>query len=114
MATREIQVERVRHLNDEGVRDGDYVLYWMQQAQRTEYNHALEYAVPKANEFAQPLLVIFGLADDYPSANAPALRLYARRFEGRARIARGARDQVRGPERARRTRSRSVSARTPR
>ena len=50
MSTREIQEERVRRLNDEGVRDGEYVLYWMQQAQRAEYNHALEYAVQKANE----------------------------------------------------------------
>ena len=47
MATRKIQEERVQHLNDEDVRDGDYVLYWMQSAQRTEYNHALEYAVQR-------------------------------------------------------------------
>ena len=50
MAIREIHEERVRHLNDEGVRDDDYILYWMQQPQRAEYNHALEYAVQKANE----------------------------------------------------------------
>ena len=36
MSTREIQEERVRRLNDEGVRDGEYVLYWIQQAQRAE------------------------------------------------------------------------------
>src|SRR3712207_1044194 len=51
----------------------------MQQAQRTEYNHALEYAVQKANELGQPLLVVFGLTDDYPSANA---RHYAFMLEG--------------------------------
>ena len=79
MATREIQEGRVRHLNDEGVRNGDYVLYWMQQAQRTEHNHALEYAVQNANELGQPLLVVFGLMDDYPSANA---RHYAFMLEG--------------------------------
>jgi deoxyribodipyrimidine photolyase len=70
VAIREIQEGRVRHLNDEAVKDGDYVLYWMQQAQRAEYNHALEYAARKANELGQPLLVAFGLTDDYPSANA--------------------------------------------
>jgi hypothetical protein len=32
--TREIQEERVQHLNEEGVRGGDYVLYWMQSSQR--------------------------------------------------------------------------------
>jgi deoxyribodipyrimidine photo-lyase len=79
VATREIQEARVRHLNDEGVKDDEYVLYWMQQAQRTEYNHALEYAVQKANELGQPLLVVFGLTDDYPSANA---RHYAFLLEG--------------------------------
>ena len=79
VSTREIQKERVLRLNDEGVRDGEYVLYWMQQAQRAEYNHALEYAVQRANELGQPLLVVFGLTDDYPSANQ---RHYAFMLEG--------------------------------
>src|SRR3712207_6758376 len=78
-STREIHEERVRELNYEAVRDGDYVLYWMQQAQRAEHNHALEYAVQRANELSQPLLVAFGLTDDYPSANA---RHYAFMLEG--------------------------------
>jgi len=79
VATRKIQEERVRHLNEESPKDGDYVLYWMQQAQRAEHNHALEYAVQKANESGQPLLVAFGLTDDYPSANQ---RHYAFMLEG--------------------------------
>jgi deoxyribodipyrimidine photo-lyase len=79
MSSREIQEERVRRLNEKGVRDGGYVLYWMQQAQRAEYNHALEYAAQKANELGRPLLVAFGLMDDYPSANA---RHYAFMLEG--------------------------------
>jgi len=65
-----IQAERVQLLNDDEVaEDGAYVLYWMQQAQRTELNHALEYAVRRANDAGQPLLVAFGLMDDYPEAN---------------------------------------------
>jgi deoxyribodipyrimidine photo-lyase len=79
VATRKIQVERVQHLNEESPGNGDYVLYWMQQAQRAEHNHALEYAVQKANESGQPLLVAFGLTDDYPSANQ---RHYAFMLEG--------------------------------
>ncbi len=67
--TTEIQEERVRQLNDEDVRDGDYALYWMQQSQRAEYNHALEYAAQRANELGQSLLVVFGLTDDYPELN---------------------------------------------
>ena len=79
MATRKIQEERVQNLNEEDIRDGDYVLYWMQSSQRAEQNHALEYAVQQANDLNQRLLVVFGLTDDYPEAN---LRHYAFMLEG--------------------------------
>ena len=79
METKEIQEERVRQLNEKEIVEGDYVLYWMQEAQRAEYNHALEYAVQRANELGQSLLVIFGLMADYPEAN---LRHYAFLLEG--------------------------------
>ncbi|MGI9088448.1 MAG: deoxyribodipyrimidine photo-lyase [Chthoniobacterales bacterium] len=65
-----IHPDRVTPLNECEIADGDYVLYWMQQAQRAEYNHALEYAIAQANKLQQPLLVVFGLMDDYPEANA--------------------------------------------
>jgi hypothetical protein len=64
--TMEIQEERIRPLNEKDVREGDYVLYWMQEAQRAEYNHALEYAVQRANDLEQRLLVVFGLMDVSP------------------------------------------------
>jgi deoxyribodipyrimidine photo-lyase len=63
VATKEIQEERIRQLNDKCIREGEYVLYWMQEAQRAEYNHALEYAVQRSNELGQRLLVVFGLTD---------------------------------------------------
>jgi deoxyribodipyrimidine photo-lyase len=72
--TVEIQEERIRPLNEKDVREGDYVLYWMQEAQRAEYNHALEYAVQRANDLEQRLLVVFGLTEGCPEAN---LRHYA-------------------------------------
>jgi deoxyribodipyrimidine photo-lyase len=75
----EIQEERIRPLNEKDVREGDYVLYWMQEAQRAEYNHALEYAVQRANDLEQRLLVVFGLTEGYPEAN---LRHYAFMLEG--------------------------------
>ena len=65
----QIQVERVQELNDKDVREGKYVLYWLQSSQRSEYNHALEHAALKANELKKPLLVAFGLMDDYPEAS---------------------------------------------
>jgi deoxyribodipyrimidine photo-lyase len=76
---RSIQEERISQLNHKDVQDGDYVLYWMQEAQRASYNHALEYAVQRANELEQPLLLVFGLTADYPEAN---LRQYAFMLEG--------------------------------
>jgi deoxyribodipyrimidine photo-lyase len=41
MATRKMQSERVQDLNKVDVREGDYVLYWMQSSQRAEQNHAV-------------------------------------------------------------------------
>src|SRR5829696_9636796 len=79
MATRQIQEERVQDLNEKETRNGDYVLYWMQSSQRAEHNHAIEYAVQRANDLDQRLLVVFGLTDDYPEAN---LRHYAFMLEG--------------------------------
>ena len=70
MATSIIQDERIQVLNDTPVQQGDYVLYWMQQAARAEDNHALEHAIQCANDSDVPVLVVFGLMDDYPEANA--------------------------------------------
>ncbi|MGD9874084.1 MAG: deoxyribodipyrimidine photo-lyase [Kiritimatiellia bacterium] len=47
---------------------GEYVLYWMQQAQRTEFNHALEHAAQQANALKLPLVVCFALTS-FPEAN---------------------------------------------
>ena len=74
-----IQRERVQRLNFDDARDGNYVLYWMQASQRAEWNHALEYAIDRANELGKPLLALFGITDHYPDAN---LRHYAFMLEG--------------------------------
>ncbi len=74
-----IHSERIRPLNDRPARDGKYVLYWMQQAQRSEWNHALEYAADRANERSLPLVVLFCLTEDFPDAN---LRHYSFMLEG--------------------------------
>lgn len=70
MASRIIQPERILALNRKEKQSGRYVLYWMQQSQRAECNHALEYAIQQANEAGKPLVVAFGLMDDYAEANA--------------------------------------------
>ena len=65
----DISKERIRPLNDFDSAKGKYVFYWMQQSQRADWNHALEYAIANANHLKLPLLVGFGLMDDYPEAN---------------------------------------------
>ncbi|MEJ2216296.1 MAG: deoxyribodipyrimidine photo-lyase [Gemmatimonadota bacterium] len=78
-ATRLVDPRRVHGLNRAPDVRGDYVLYWMQQSQRAEWNPALEHAVRLANERGLPLLVGFGLTDAYPDAN---LRHYRFMLEG--------------------------------
>jgi deoxyribodipyrimidine photo-lyase len=64
-----ISENRIKKLNENKVRDGKFVLYWMQASQRAEYNHALEYSIEKSNKFNRPLLAYFGITNSYPEAN---------------------------------------------
>lgn len=81
-----IQDERIRNLNENETTDGDYVLYWMQATQRVRYNHALGYAVGEANTLNLPVVVYFGLTDDFPEAN---VRHYRFMLEGLKETAAG-------------------------
>jgi deoxyribodipyrimidine photo-lyase len=74
-----IHTERVQVLNDAAPRSGDYVLYWMQHAQRATYNHALEYAIREANARQAPVVAVFGLTPNFPEATR---RAYAFMLEG--------------------------------
>ncbi len=74
-----IQEERIEKLNDRKPVNGRYVLYWMQQSQRSEYNHALEYSIRYANRIKKTVIAVFGLTPDYPEAN---LRHYRFMLEG--------------------------------
>jgi len=74
-----IQPERIQALNDRPVQKGKYVLYWMQASQRARWNHALAFAIQQANERHEPLLVLFGITNRFPEANA---RHYTFIFEG--------------------------------
>jgi len=74
-----IQKERIKNLNKKDFQNKKYIVYWMQQSQRTEYNHALEYAISQSNKYKKPLLVYFGLTESFPDAN---LRHYDFMLEG--------------------------------
>jgi deoxyribodipyrimidine photo-lyase len=79
-----VEPQRLLELNGAAERRGAYVLYWMQQSQREAFNPALEVAVAAANRLGLPVLVGFGLMDDFPEANA---RHYAFMLEGLAETA---------------------------
>ena len=49
MAIQSVHDTRIQRLNDLEPRKSRYLLYWMQQSQRSEYNHFLEYAIQMAN-----------------------------------------------------------------
>ncbi len=74
-----VEQRRISNLNNKPAGKGRYVLYWMQAAQRAEYNHALEEAITRANELKMPLVAVFGITDSYPEAN---LRHYRFMLEG--------------------------------
>ena len=62
--------ERVVRLNETPVnKKGRYVLYWMQMFKRVSGNHALTWAIRKANELKLPLVVYEGLKFYYPWAS---------------------------------------------
>lgn len=63
--------ERIGDVNGKGERPGDFVLYWMQAAVRGKGNLALDWAVARADELDLPVVALFCLVDDFPSA-APA------------------------------------------
>ena len=78
----DIEPQRIELLSrDDAPREGTYVLYWMQAAQREHDNPALELGIRRANELDRPLLVGFGLMDAFPEAN---LRHYRFMLQGLA------------------------------
>ena len=45
---------RLHRLNDQPiVKDGQFVLYWMQAQRRLSHNHSLDYAIKCANELGK-------------------------------------------------------------
>lgn len=85
-----IEPERIHVINNRPIRSGQYVLYWMQASQRAFGNPALEFAIDQANEHKVPVLVVFGLAPNYPEAN---IRHYAWMLEGLQETAQALQDR---------------------
>ncbi|KAB0682931.1 deoxyribodipyrimidine photo-lyase [Aureimonas leprariae] len=86
----EIEAERIRVLADRPANEkGTYVLYLLQQANRSSFNPALEYAIAEANRLGLPIVACFGLldgSDGFPEANE---RHYAFLLQGLSDAAAG-------------------------
>jgi deoxyribodipyrimidine photo-lyase len=74
---------RIHLLNQRPVRQGDYVIYWMQASHRAVDNCALEHAVYRANRLNLPLLAYFGLTNEFPSSN---IRHFSFMLQGLAEV----------------------------
>lgn len=61
--------KRTIFLNNNKITDKKYIIYWMQASQRTQYNHALEKSKKLAKKYKKPLIVFFGITDNFPDAN---------------------------------------------
>ncbi len=66
--------------------EGTCVVYWMQRAQRTHDNPALDVAIHVANELKKPVVVFFAPVPFYPRAN---LRHYRFMLDGLPDLAQG-------------------------
>jgi deoxyribodipyrimidine photo-lyase len=76
--------DRISKINDTDINArGDYVLYWMQAAQRICDNHALEFAIQMANNQDCPLVVAFVIMPNFPNAN---LRHFTFMLQGIAQL----------------------------
>lgn len=62
------QHPRIQVLADVEPGPGTCVLYWCQAALRSRWNHALEYAISRANRAGVPVLAVFCLSPGYPGA----------------------------------------------
>ena len=80
-----VHAGRIHLLNRQLLRQGDYVIYWMQASHRAFDNHALEHAIYRANRLNLPLLAYFGLIREFPSAN---LRHFSFMLQGLAEVSR--------------------------
>jgi deoxyribodipyrimidine photo-lyase len=62
---------RVKALNDGKFNEnGKFVIYWMSQTHRANFNHSLEFAIDLSNAYRKPLLVYFPITDRYKYSNA--------------------------------------------
>ncbi|MDD3051311.1 MAG: deoxyribodipyrimidine photo-lyase [Candidatus Cloacimonetes bacterium] len=64
-----IEKERIKKIGTTLNVSRDFVIYWMQSAQRIYYNHTLAYSIEESVKENIPLIVYFEIIDSFPEAN---------------------------------------------
>lgn len=67
--------DRVKHIK-KGSRKGKFILYWMQGAFRTSYNHTLEFGIYLSQKYDLPLLTLAVVNFKYPEANYRTFKFF--------------------------------------
>jgi len=60
---------RIKYLKNNEKAEGKYIIYWMQESQRTRYNFALNEAIYLSQKNKIPLYVVFNYLNSYPEAS---------------------------------------------
>lgn len=64
-----MNLSRIKVIQEVNSNNQNKIIYWMQSAQRIQYNHALSYAIKLANKNGSELQVIFNIIPSYKDAN---------------------------------------------
>lgn len=67
--------DRIKKLKN-GSKKGKFILYWMQGAFRTSYNHTLEFGIYLSQKYDIPLLTLVVLNLKYPEANYRTFKFF--------------------------------------
>ncbi|MCX3066295.1 MAG: deoxyribodipyrimidine photo-lyase [Cetobacterium sp.] len=60
---------RIKYLKNNKKVEGQHIIYWMQESQRTRYNFALNEAIYLSKKNKIPLYVVFNYLNSYPEAS---------------------------------------------
>ncbi|MCQ9625361.1 deoxyribodipyrimidine photo-lyase [Cetobacterium somerae] len=60
---------RIKYLKNDKKAEGQHIIYWMQESQRTRYNFALNEAIYLSQKNKIPLYVVFNYLNSYPEAS---------------------------------------------
>lgn len=61
--------DRIKYLQKNENKNGEYIIYWMQECQRTKYNFSLNLAISLSKKYKLPIYVVFNYFGNFPEAS---------------------------------------------